>query len=630
MRTMPPAASSDRFDWTMGVLSALLVAGIYQDGWAHNHGKVDQSFFTPWHFILYGTMALSGIVLFAVGLRNLNDRGVRISQALNAQARGAVRDSIPMGYWTAVLGVTIFVVGGGLDLAWHTIFGIEASLDALVSPTHLVLALGAALVCSGPIRSVASRYGPEAGGWRHAGPAVFAVTAVLALVGFFTQYAQPIGDDGIASVVAKNDDTGAQYGIYVMNDDGSHQERLFPAAQADAFSPSVSPDGRRVVYRVGMNGSPETDLYVGPIDGSQAAARITHSGRHDTQPAWSPDGKWIAYVSAPAGTSGEFQLDIVRPDGSGGRVISHGAATLNGPAWSPDSRRIAVSAHNGLDDQVEVVDATSGAATWISGAIGDWPSWSKDGSHVYFSRTDEQGDATTIDMAMVGGAADAPQTVESGGASMSAMSPDGDMLAFVRSDKGTDQIFVAGSDGRAPVDISVLSGMDASRPAWAGSRIVFAAIGRSRASQSEFALALSLAAMLLQAVVVVGALLMLVRRWRMPFGALTLVLVLFSTALATQNDDYFAIPAAFIAGLVGDMIIASRGDLARRAPGLYVVGFAVPLVLTAGYVVAVAITRGLGWPPNIAIGSPFIAGAAGLLIAFAFEPPGRLGRERAQ
>jgi len=40
-------ARSDRFDWAMGLLSALLVAGIYQDGWAHNHGKVDETFFTP-------------------------------------------------------------------------------------------------------------------------------------------------------------------------------------------------------------------------------------------------------------------------------------------------------------------------------------------------------------------------------------------------------------------------------------------------------------------------------------------------------------------------------------------------------------------------------------------------------
>ena len=607
----------------MGVLSALLVAGIYQDGWAHNHGKVDQSFFTPWHFILYGTMALSGIVLLVVGVRNLfARRSAWEGGLLGAEGRAAVRDSIAPGYWTSVLGVVIFIVGGGLDLAWHTIFGIEASLDALVSPTHLILALGAALVCSGPIRSVAIRYGSDDGGWAHAGPAVVAVAAVLALVGFFTQYAEPIGDDGIASVVAKSDAVQPGYVLYAMDADGSHQLRLSPPGQSDAFGPSASPDGRSIVYRVAMNGSAASDLYVGQVDGSRVAARITHSGRHDTQPAWSPDGRWIAYVSAPADTSGDFELDLVRPDGSGRRVLARGVTALSGPAWSPDGRRIAVGSRNGVTDQVEVVDVATRALSWVAGADGGWPAWSKDGSHIYFSRTDAAGDPASIDVARADGAAgDAPRELVGGGASMAAPSPDGDMLAFVRGDRGTDQVFVAGADGRDPVDLSVLSGMDASRPAWAGDRIVFSAAGRPSASQSEYALALSLAAMLLQAIVVAGALLMLVRRWRMPFGALTTVLVLFALALATQNDDYFAIPAALVAGLAADMFVASRGEAARSGVGLYVIGFGVPLVLTASYVVAVALARGLGWPPNIAIGSPFIAGVAGLLVAFAYDAP---------
>jgi hypothetical protein len=38
--------------WVLLATSAWTVAGIYLDGWAHNHGKVD-SFFTPWHAVLY-------------------------------------------------------------------------------------------------------------------------------------------------------------------------------------------------------------------------------------------------------------------------------------------------------------------------------------------------------------------------------------------------------------------------------------------------------------------------------------------------------------------------------------------------------------------------------------------------
>jgi len=607
----------------MSVLSALLIAGVYQDGWAHNHGKVDESFFTPWHFILYGTMALSGIVLLVVGLRNLAARRDELGAGLfSAAGRAAIRDSIPTGYWTSALGVVIFILGGGFDLAWHTIFGIEASIDALVSPTHLVLALGAALVCSGSIRSVAYRYGADAGGWSHVGPAAVSVAAMLALVGFFTQYVQPLGADVVVSVVEKRDDAGVVDGLYVMDADGSHQERLSPSLNEDAFGPSASPDGRRVAYRVAAGDSASSDIYVALIGETARPVRITNSGRHDTQPAWSPDGKWIAYVSAPAATSGEFELALVRPDGSGRHVVLHSVTMLNGPSWAPDGQHIAVGSRNGVTGQIEIVDVGSGSASWVAGADGAWPSYSPDGTAIYFSRDDAQGDPTSIDAASLSGTSPGmTRTVVSGGASMSAMSRDGGRIAFVRSDHGTDQIFIAPTDGRDPVDVSRLSGMDASRPAWAGNRIIFTAIGRPHPASSDYGLALSLSGMLLQAIVVSGSLLMLVRRWRMPFGAMTLVLVLFAASLATQNDEYFAIPAALVTGLLGDIFVASLGERARHAPSLYVLGFGLPLVLTAGYVVAVSLARGLGWPANMALGSPFIAGFAGLLVAFAYEPP---------
>ena len=34
------------FDWLMGILGFLFVGGLYLDGWAHAHGKVDNTFFT--------------------------------------------------------------------------------------------------------------------------------------------------------------------------------------------------------------------------------------------------------------------------------------------------------------------------------------------------------------------------------------------------------------------------------------------------------------------------------------------------------------------------------------------------------------------------------------------------------
>lgn len=46
----------------------------------------------------------------------------------------------------------VFLAGGLADLGWHTLFGIEADLEALLSPTHLVLFAGAALLLTTPWR----------------------------------------------------------------------------------------------------------------------------------------------------------------------------------------------------------------------------------------------------------------------------------------------------------------------------------------------------------------------------------------------------------------------------------------------------------------------------------------------
>ncbi len=58
------------------------------------------------------------------------------------------------GYGLSLLGVSIFALGGVSDMIWHMLFGIEVNVDALLSPTHLLLAVGMALIVSGPLRAV--------------------------------------------------------------------------------------------------------------------------------------------------------------------------------------------------------------------------------------------------------------------------------------------------------------------------------------------------------------------------------------------------------------------------------------------------------------------------------------------
>jgi hypothetical protein len=69
--------------------------------------------------------------------------------------------SVPKHYRWAAIGTLIFMAGGAGNAAWHIIFGVEKDLEALLSPTHLLLAIGATLMVSGPFRAALHRPSAE-------------------------------------------------------------------------------------------------------------------------------------------------------------------------------------------------------------------------------------------------------------------------------------------------------------------------------------------------------------------------------------------------------------------------------------------------------------------------------------
>src|SRR3712207_5656750 len=92
-----------------GLLGIFMTFGSYLDGWAHTHLiSTQESFLTPWHGILYaGWLGLAGWLYH--------------------------HRHLP-GYRLGLLGAVGFGIGGVLDMGWHTAFGIEADMEALISP----------------------------------------------------------------------------------------------------------------------------------------------------------------------------------------------------------------------------------------------------------------------------------------------------------------------------------------------------------------------------------------------------------------------------------------------------------------------------------------------------------------
>jgi hypothetical protein len=200
LQEAPP--SSVRFDWIMVLLTIWGIAGLFLDGWAHTNLPQLETFFTPWHAVLYsGYLAVAAtLVSKTISNRKKAASGKRASGALpsvgarirNNVAGAGFLEAVPAGYGLSLLGVGIFAVSGVADLTWHLLFGIERSVEALLSPTHLGLALGGGLVATGPQRAAWRRGdGADAGTWRHLGPAILSLIMTLSLLTFFTEYASP-------------------------------------------------------------------------------------------------------------------------------------------------------------------------------------------------------------------------------------------------------------------------------------------------------------------------------------------------------------------------------------------------------------------------------------------------------
>lgn len=168
-RPITQAASIRRAHLITGLLGLWMTLGTHVDGWAHTHlTSTEASFLTPWHGILYsGWLATAGWIY--------------------------LHRHLP-GYRLGLIGAIGFGVGGGFDLAWHTAFGIEADMEALISPPHLLLVTMHLLMISTPLRAAWRSDMPRRVGWREFTPAALSLVACVALVSFITPYGSPFND----------------------------------------------------------------------------------------------------------------------------------------------------------------------------------------------------------------------------------------------------------------------------------------------------------------------------------------------------------------------------------------------------------------------------------------------------
>ncbi len=121
--------------------------------------------------------------------------------------------------------------------------------------------------------------------------------------------------------------------------------------------------------------------------------------------------------------------------------------------------------------------------------------------------------------------------------------------------------------------------------------------------------------------VLMGVLFVALRRWTLPFGALTLVFAINVIGLSFMQYHFYFIPGAVLTGLVADVLIRYLRPSAANTRALRIFAFVVPVTAQLLYFGALALNAGMWWSIHMWLGVTTWSGIAGLLLSYVAVPP---------
>jgi hypothetical protein len=150
----------------------------------------------------------------------------------------------------------------------------------------------------------------------------------------------------------------------------------------------------------------------------------------------------------------------------------------------------------------------------------------------------------------------------------------------------------------------------------------FVAVGLVTNPTGNGEISWGVAGILLQTGLLMGVILLALRRWRLPVGALTLILTLNIALMSVFQDQYLFIPAVLVSGGLADVLLWWLKPSTTRPDSLRLFAFAVPILFSLNYFVAILAYRGgIAWSIHLWLGTTVMAGVVGLALSYLFVPP---------
>lgn len=213
-------------------------------------------------------------------------------------------------------------------------------------------------------------------------------------------------------------------------------------ANTDYWGMSLAPD-KKLYYESTASGS--QDLWLLEMDGGEPK-QLTSKAGNNFDPSVSPDGRYIVFASTRGGTANIWRIDA---DGTGAKQITKGKSD-NVPYFSPDGKTVVYASFVSNIQTLWKVSVEGGDSVQLLNGEASWPSVSPDGKTIACWYRKQPG--ASMQLAIVPFAGGDPIKTFDLGPSVSTGAeirwmPEGRSLAYIDTQNGVSNIILQPIDG---------------------------------------------------------------------------------------------------------------------------------------------------------------------------------------